>query len=338
MVRKISISVIALLMFFVVAASDLMATCKSGTPILFDSLCWRCMFPVYVAGMGFGRKYNIENYALNYRDEIDKAPICICMKGPIPVPGIPLAWWEVTHIMDACKDSMCFPSLGLSVSAPFVGYLEGGHKDDGMTYETNPSMMYQSHMVKFIPRIILGFLEDMICLRPSSGIDIAYLSEVDPSWQDPELASILNPEVYLVANPLALSACIADAVTSNVPGLPNSALFWCAGSWGSIPNLTGQADNANQLDGAARIATRMMYKLGREGVMWENATSRCTPVPMPILRKEYFQLQLAKPATGPMCFPIGRSEVIWGSFMNPPSKGSDNFAFVVWSKIRCCAL
>lgn len=340
MIKKLGVAGFILMLSLAVTASDLRAagSCTTGSPVLFDSLCWRCMFPVYIAGKGFGKKYNPENYALNLRDEVDKRPICVCPKGPIYVPGIPMAWWEVSHIMDSVKTSMCFPSLGLQISQPFSGYLEGGHKDDGMAYETNPSMMYQSHMVVFIPRLLLALFEDLLCLRSSMAIDLLYISEVDPMWQDPELAALIAPEVYLYANPVAISACVADAVTSNVPGLPIPALHWCAGSFGTIHNLCGEADNANQIDGAARIVTRMMYKMGREGIMWENATTRCSPMPMPILRKEYFQYQLAKPMRGPMCFPIGRSEAIWGSLMNPPKKGSDNFAFVIWKKFRCCFL
>ena len=42
--------------------------------------------------------------------------------------------------------------------------------------------------------------------------DLMYLSEVDPTWNDDELAFYTVPEVVLFANPFMQAACIADAV------------------------------------------------------------------------------------------------------------------------------
>lgn len=37
------------------------------------------------------------------------------------------------------------------------------------------------------------------CLE-NLGFDVAYLTELDPLWNDDELTRILNPDVYLFAN------------------------------------------------------------------------------------------------------------------------------------------
>ena len=55
---------------------------------------------------------------------------------------------------------------------------------------------------------------------------------------DDELAFFTQPEAAAVANPLAISACTADAASSTL-GKPIDQLFWCAGSWGHLYPLSG---------------------------------------------------------------------------------------------------
>ena len=55
----------------------------------------------------------------------------------------------------------------------------------------------------------MELLTDMACLEQSS-FDIAYVTEIDPLWQDDVLTALINPEVALFANPIAQVACAAD--------------------------------------------------------------------------------------------------------------------------------
>ncbi|VEC46219.1 conjugal transfer protein TraU [Klebsiella aerogenes] len=60
-------------------------------------------------------------------------------------------------------------------------------------------------------------------------MDIAYLSEIDPTWVDSSLTTILNPEAILFANPIAQGACAADALASAFPYAAGCAfLVWLA--------------------------------------------------------------------------------------------------------------
>ncbi|KJV55349.1 TraU family protein [Orientia tsutsugamushi] len=46
--------------------------------------------------------------------------ICLCLKQgiPIPVPGIPVGFWEPVRLVDVTKSPMCMVSLGgLSLEA-----------------------------------------------------------------------------------------------------------------------------------------------------------------------------------------------------------------------------
>ena len=58
---------------------------------------------------------------------------------------------------------------------------------------------------------ILAWLEvllDFPCLEQGS-LDLAYLTEVDPLWNDDELTLILNPEAVLFANPTQIGSEVA---------------------------------------------------------------------------------------------------------------------------------
>jgi conjugal transfer pilus assembly protein TraU len=55
--------------------------------------------------------------------------------------------------------------------------------------------------------------------------DLAYMTEVDPLWNDDSLAFIINPEALLFGNPIAQTACVADSVAAAVYQ-PIDPLFW----------------------------------------------------------------------------------------------------------------
>ncbi len=73
-------------------------------------------------------------------------------------------------------------------------------------------------------------------------MDIAYLSEIDPTWVDSSLTTILNPEAILFAeSPIAQGACAADALASAFH-MPLDVLFWCVvETAGSHPVCTARS-------------------------------------------------------------------------------------------------
>ena len=83
---------------------------------------------------------------------------------------------------------------------------------------------------------------DFPCLERGS-FDLAYLTEVDPLWNDDELTLILNPEAVLFANPVAVAACAADCVAATA-GFGIAEMFWCAGCQGGLYLLDGHAHHA----------------------------------------------------------------------------------------------
>ncbi len=90
---------------------------------------------------------------------------------------------------------------------------------------------YHVHWYKYPLTYWLNIITSLGCLQ-GGDLDIGYLSEIDPTWggQRPDLHSESGGGHF--ANP-AQGACAADAVASAAKTSVD-ALFWCAGSQGSM--------------------------------------------------------------------------------------------------------
>ncbi|MFA0639497.1 TraU family protein, partial [Vibrio sp. 10N.222.48.F6] len=101
--------------------------------------------------------------------------------------------------------------------------------------------------------------------------DVAYMTEIDPLWDDDELSLILNPEALLFGNLVAQLACVPEALlTSTNTALPIDALFWCLGSQGSAYPLTGTTNYRDTpIQAATLLMEKLNYKLHRQGIIWE---------------------------------------------------------------------
>ena len=318
---------ILLFLIFLLPA-DASAKCAGSFLNPITDVCWSCMFPIKIAGIKLGNSNIVEP-----PDPADK-PVCFC---PAPPPafvriGLPISFWEPARFVETVKDPYCFPSLGTGFGSS-GGRLSGSSSEHGN--QEDSSYFGQAHYFIFAPFALMELLVDFICLE-NVGLDIAYITEVDPLWNNDQLALIISPEALLFANPVAQISCVADSVSANA-GLPLPYLFWCMGSWGSAYPLSGNVNDGSQVQGSAAIAARMIYKLGREFLLWDYGLNLCSATPTPIWVKWNYRLQLAKPVRGGQCVPIGRSEFIWGGAKNPPTGKGDNFLYMIFRKRACCA-
>lgn len=295
---------------------------------------WKCIFPIKIGGVTLfsGPEEGAANEA---EDKVD-VPICIC---PLSGPpffriGIPVSFWEPARIAEPVKDPFCFPSLGLSFSGTAGGMLTGSSSARAGAKET-AKQAAQSHWYAFPLFYILELFTDFVCTE-HSGFDVLYLTEVDPMWNDDLLSFLIHPESLLFANPFAQLACTADSIASNL-GYPLSPLFWCMGSWGSAYPLAGAINQEEVTEGSIALGARMIYKLGRQAMLWDTAIDMCYTVPSFIWVKHHWRLQLMRPRVGRQCVPLGRDETFWGAGKNIPKPGADNFSLMVFRKRRCCA-
>ncbi|CRL46830.1 TraU protein (plasmid) [Sodalis glossinidius str. 'morsitans'] len=140
-------------------------------------------------------------------------------------------------------------------------------------------------------------------------MDIAYLSELDPTWVDSSLTTILNPEAVIFANPIAQGVCAADAIASGFH-LPLDVLFWCAGSQGSMYPFNGWVSKEiSPLQSSVLVTARMAFKLHRQGQIWETIGKDrevCYKFPSPIMPKARWRYQM-------VCTPTAPVAIRWGA-------------------------
>ena len=318
----------SIFIFLIFMQVNLFAVCAPTGALTVDIILkadYTAMFPLRIAGIPIvpGRIQDVGGSV--------SSPICIC-KDPIPRIGIPVSFFEPSRLIEVVKDPYCFPSMGFGLTTS-GGTLGGTSGDDG---SGNQSTFYQAHYYIFPIYALLELLTDFICLQ-MTGFDMAYLTEVDPLWNNDTLSAILNPEALLFGNPISNLACIADAVTSAVFE-PIDALFWCKGSWGNAYPLTGQTGGDGYVEGGASVAASLIYKLHRQLVLWGSwgQAGLCGYYPAPIWRKSAYRLQIVTPIPSVYATTIGTTGTIWSFGKNPPFVG-DNFSYLLFKKRECCA-
>ena len=287
---------------------------------------WSGIFPIKVAGAAVGKSGLKEP-----SDPADKV-VCYC-PNPLPRVGIPLSFWDPSRLIETVKTPYCFPTIGASTGSS-NGMLAGTH-GGGSGVDNDASTFAQAHYLLFPVLAMLGV--DWLCLENSIAFDVGYITEVDPLWNDDQLAMIINPEAILFGNIVAQEACVADSVAANA-GLPIDSLFWCFGSQGSGYPMTGHVGDNDYVQGNLAVAERLISKMSRQSLVWDGATNLCSFVLMPMVKKKHWRFQIAKPVKGGQVIPWGRSSLVWGASKNPTTGKGDNFLWVIFRKRSCCVL
>jgi conjugal transfer pilus assembly protein TraU len=180
----------------------------------------------------------------------------------------------------------------------------------------------------------------MGCLQ-GGDMDIGYLSELDPTWNDSSIALILSPEAMLFNNVIAQGACAADAMASAF-GKPIDALFWCAGAHGSMYPFTGYVSNEfSPMQSSILLSERMAAKLHRQGMVMNSIgkdRAVCFEYPSAIVPKERWRYQMVNvhPDVA-ACHPFGKTTTLWGTGHNMPNDRK-NFGYLMWRKRNCVFL
>ncbi|KIA77720.1 Protein TraU [Parachlamydia acanthamoebae] len=180
--------------------------------------------------------------------------------------------------------------------------------------------MYKKLNFKTTLLSLLELFTDFLCVE-KGDLDMAFMSELDPSWNDDYLSNILHPEAALFANPLAQFTCAADCLSSSIDK-PQDQLFWCAGCEGNLYPFNGYvAHHISGIQASALLVNRVIAKLHRLSlVKGFGKNDFCEAKPMPIIKKSLYKTQLLHPVpqtSGP-CHPLGKSDVLWGSGKSYP--------------------
>lgn len=301
---------------------------KFANPI--TDICWSCIFPITLGGMPL--------LSMNQEDTANPGGLLCTCTNPLII-GLKTSFWEPARRVDVTRTPYCFVSLGGIKIDPGFRAPEGEVREQA---DLTKQSFYQVH---WYLDPILSYLEvilDHLCLE-TGGFDVAYLTELDPLWNDDELTTLLNPETFLFGNPIAQAACAGDCVLAST-GFPSNTLFWCAGCNGSIYPFNGHVQaHTSHVQASSLLVQRMTAKLHREMLMWGTAGSDalCGSFPQPVMDKTQYKYQMLYPVpqtskiNGKCCQPFGRTTAIWGAGKSYPYVGED-FAYEVFRKKNCC--
>ncbi len=298
-------------------------------------ICWSCIFPMTIG--------SVPIVASVYPDtENPTMPISFCPKPP-PIYmqiGLNIGYWEPYSLVDVTRKPYCMVNMGMELNAGKMQQIGG--RSTSRDNDSSDGGFYHAHWYKYPIVYWLQIIQSAACMA-TDNFDVAYMTEIDPMWDDDELAFILNPEAILFGNPIAQLACVPEAMlTSTNVALPIDALFWCLGSQGSAYPLTGTTNYRDTpIQAATLIMERLNFKLHREGIVWETRGADgaiCYQWPEPILPKSRYRYQMTNVIPDPLwCHPYTTTTALWEMGHDNPVTG-DNFGFVNFRKRNCVFL
>jgi conjugal transfer pilus assembly protein TraU len=332
--------IIVLIMAIFTCRSSVASTCGGKFVNPLRDICWSCIMPISIGGFNIGK-----GVLPKKRDTKNpKLPLCMCTKANIPVPGVAIGFFEPVRLVDITRTPFCMTNLGglqlakgheRKISSYNRGY--GNHHSHKSFY----------HVHYYIYPLIywLELITDFICLERTS-FDVAYMSELDVTWHDEKLQSLLNPEALLFANPIAQAACTIDCASSTV-ALPRDEMFWCGGCLGNIYPFSGaNADHVGGVQASSLYTLRVLAKMHRLGLAEETSTDDgsingklCRKSRAMKIKKSQYKLQMVNPKSSSSelgCWPVGLSDLLYSSFKEYPLDGQD-FGYLIWRKRNCCA-
>lgn len=310
-------------------------TCQGNFVNPITDVCWSCLFPISIGKM--------QVFSGNVPDtrEHPQSPLCACpgKEGGIIIPGISTGFWEPIAITDVTRTPFCMVNLG-GMQLPFGSVYAIGETETANSDHNNS--FYYVHWYKYPLLYWLNIITDGVCLE-RGDLDIAYLTELDPTWNDDELGFLQNPEAFLFGNLIAQVACSADSLAALV-GLPIDSLFWCAGAQGGMYPLNGHVqEHVGGVQASTLLTERMAYKMHRDFLLTDSvgadSPALCYNVRLPIIPKSRYRYQMTNPipTTGPRgCHPFGTTTTTWEAGHEIPFKGED-YGYLVWRRRDCCA-
>jgi conjugal transfer pilus assembly protein TraU len=301
---------------------------------LIEDICWSCIFPMVIAGLPVGRT---DGDIPTGAAEPSPPFLCVCEdNNGVPQIGTPMQFWEIARIIELVRTPYCSPvmdgiRLQMTDSRLFAGLHEKGDGDEDKIF-------YNYHYYAFPLIVILEMLVNADCNSDGfMDFDLMYISEVDPTWNDDELAFFTNPEVVLFANPFAQAACLPDAGAGMV-GESIESFYWCAGTWGGMYPFTGNIiPNASKPRATSLAAVKAIAALHRRGLAWRTMgdEAMCRSQIFPTIPKPQYRLSMFFPIPeSEDNHAIGETPFTWGEWRNVP--GFEDYVYIVWRWKDCC--
>lgn len=292
-------------------------------------VCWRCLFPLTIGSA------EVVHSSLpdtpNAKSPLGSCPTKLGVKF-----GLNIGFWEPVALTDVTDTPYCMVNLG--GHRLNLGLKQGRGGRQTSLGGAQSRAFFHVHWYKYPLINWLNLITSAGCMEPGD-FDIAYLTELDPSWRDSEMSFVLSPESVLFANPVAQASCAADSLSSTLAKKPLDTLFWCAGTQGSIFPLTGHVNAPlSPVQTALLLTERLNFKLHRELLISDSSPevgSICTPRHLPVTPKSRYRYEMVNQvADGRHCYPSGFSTLAWEAGKIKPQK-EDQYGFLVWRKRNC---
>lgn len=320
---------------------------------LISDVPWSAMYPIRLAGV------NLSPTGSGAPDDAVSKAMCSCQNDlGVYVPGFTQAMYEPARLIETVRMPDCMMSLNGTTLSMTNGRAFGspGHNQQ----EEGASTAYwQYHYFAYPLLLMLEMISTNRCSDGYLSMDLLYFSELDPTWNDPELAFFANPEAAIFANPVSIAACIADNAAAAV-GKPIDSLYWCAGAWGGLYPLSGYVSNkSSNASKTSLLATRAVAALHRRLLAWQTMgeDNLCQANLFPTIPKSQYKMNMMYPvverggsqtitkqdlsggvssttySTG-NAHEIGEPAMIWGEWRNVPSE--EDAVYMLWRWNDCC--
>ncbi|WP_131784018.1 conjugal transfer pilus assembly protein TraU [Legionella gresilensis] len=317
------------ILLFIVASFTLKAKQCTGhfvNPL--TDVCWRCLFPLSIGDA------KVVQSPLPDTDNAAR-PIGVCPSTVGVRVGLNIGFWEPIALTDVTDIPYCLVNLGGTKLNLGLKATRGGRHVVGLG---QTRAFFHVHWYKYPLINWLNLITSSGCLQ-AGDFDIAYLTELDPTWQDSEMSFVLSPESVLFGNPITASACAADALSSTLTNKPLDNLFWCAGSQGTHYPLTGHVNATfSPVQTALLLTERLNYKMHREFLVSDSSASLsaiCTEHHYSVTPKSRYRYEMVNQvADGKHCYSSGHSTLTWEAGKIKPHT-PDQYGFLVWRKRNC---
>lgn len=287
---------------------------KEGTwinPV--EDISWKCLFPITVAKL----------------DEGQGPKPCICRAG-VPKVGLPISFYEPSRLIEVTMTPYKLVGMG-GIKLSETGLKQ--HGSFGWGKDQQAIRYYQVHWYYYPVLFLLELLSDFVCVDKGS-IDLAWMTEFDPTWNHDMLNMIFHPEAFVLANPIAQGTCVVDCLSIEAKKGGFDNLFWCAGCLGGVYPFSGfVSSHKDPWHASALLASRLIAKFHRMGLLkLQEPGEYCQSSYQPLWHKSSYRLQLAYPKRFSCCIP-GKSQLF---LEKATSLEKEDFVYVLWKKKNCC--
>lgn len=348
--KKFSLSVFLVfpLLFLLSFSSQSVAESCPDAEVFGESLltkfCWDCIFPMRINGIkmsppsGEGSG-SIPAGALS-------SLVCSCDDDlGVPQFGAPLSGWFPRFITETVQKPYCSPTLMGKEIGPGSRVSVGGDvsstKSDKKSRVVSDTAFLHFHTLSFPILEMMELLMSGDC-NPDKfvDVDLQYISEPDPLWNDNLLSALLTPETFLFTNPGAMALCAAEC-NANTISAETLDFNWCAGCWGGVYPFNGFANhNGSRVKHSSLIATKALAALHRRGLAHKTfgRKAACEPEFSPYLIKKQYRFSMMYPTQEKhKNHRIGESTMFWGENKQKAAAGS-NHVYVGFRYQDCCVL